>query len=286
MFDIIKDTVLDSVRLLPFLFIAFLIIEFFEHKLKDKSKKVISKSKKFGPLVGSILGIFPQCGFSVIATNFYITRIISLGTLISIYLSTSDEMLPILLSEKVPLIEIVKILFIKIFISMLIGIIIDILLSKKETRKIQKEELDCEICHDEHCGCEKSILKSAVFHKVKTLFFILVVSFFLNIAFHYIDSEILSKTFMKNNIFAPFLTSLIGLIPSCGASIMITELFLNEVINFSSLIAGLLTGSGVAILLLFKQNKNKKENILILLLVYLIGSISGVVLELIRLLIE
>ena len=134
MIEIIKDTIIDSIKLIPFLFIAFLIIELIEHKLSKKSTQMIYKSGKFGPIIGSILGAFPQCGFSVMATNLYITRIISLGTLVAIYLSTSDEMLPIFLSEKVDLLDIAKILLLKILIGMIVGFIIDLVLRKKEKK--------------------------------------------------------------------------------------------------------------------------------------------------------
>lgn len=275
MSDIIIDTLLDAVRLFPFLFIAFLLIEFFEHKLRDKNKSIITKSKKFGPIIGSILGAFPQCGFSVIATNLYITRIISIGTLISIYLSTSDEMLPLLLSEKFPIMNILYIILIKVAIGMFFGLLIDFIFTRKNKNKNKDKKLDYTICHNEKCGCNKSILRSSLLHTFKTLFFILIITFGLNILFSVVDSKVLTKLFMKNSLIAPFITSLIGLIPSCGSSIMITELFLNGVIDFSSLLSGLLTGSGVSILLLFRQNKNRKENILILLLAYFIGSMSG-----------
>lgn len=276
MVDIILDTVIDSLKLIPFLFLAFLIIEFMEHKLGDKSKKVISKSKRFGPLMGSLLGVVPQCGFSVMATNLYVTRIISLGTLVSIYLSTSDEMLPILLSEKASISIILKILLIKFLIGMIWGFVIDFVL-----RKRKEVDQNYDICESNHCHCdENNILVSSVKHTLNTILFIFIVSFVLNILVSYLDEEVLSKIFLKNNIFAPFLSSLIGLIPNCGASVMITELYLKGVLSLGTAISGLLTGSGVAILVLFKSNKNIKENIGILLIVYLIGALSGVVLNL------
>ena len=130
MLDVIVDTLLDGIKLIPFLFIAFLILELLEHKLSGKNKKIIEKSGKFGPIIGSMLGAFPQCGFSVAATNFYATRIITLGTLISIYLSTSDEMLPLLISEGVDIKLIIKVLGIKILIGMISGFIMDLIFRK------------------------------------------------------------------------------------------------------------------------------------------------------------
>ena len=278
MIDIILDTLIDSLKLLPFLFIAFLIIELIEHKLNKQTKKLVSKSGKVGPLIGSILGLFPQCGFSVMATNLYVTRIITLGTLISIYLATSDEMLPIMLSQKIAFIEIVKLLGIKFICGIIWGFIIDLSLSKKS----KKENINYEICNEDHCNChEEGVIKSTLIHTLKTLLFIMLVSFLLNILLHFIGEDNLSKLFLKNSIFGPFISSLIGLIPNCGSSIIITELYLNGAISLGSAMAGLLTGSGVALLVLFKENKDIKENVTILSLLYGLGVISGIIIELI-----
>lgn len=281
MLDIIIDTLLDSLKLIPFLFVAFLIIEAIEHKLSSKSRKIISKSGKFGPLLGSILGLVPQCGFSVVATNLYVTRIISLGTLIAIYLSTSDEMIPIFLSEKAPLSTIITILAIKFSVGLIAGYLIDLFIRKDRS----KEKANYEICQDEHCGCNHnhSIIKSSIIHTLKTATFLLIVTFILNIVFEYTGEQFLSKLFFKNTFISPFISSLIGLIPNCGSSIMIAELYLNGTLSFGATIAGLLTGSGVAILVLFKSNKNIKENIKILATIYFIGSIIGIIIDFITL---
>ena len=154
MFEVIKDTIIDTLKLIPFLWLTFYLIEVIEHKYQKKSQKMIKKSGKYGPILGGILGCFPQCGFSVMATNLYITKIISLGTLISIYLSTSDEMLPILLSEKSDIKTILSIIGVKVVIGIIAGIIIDLIFKKRKEHSIQ------EICEHEHCHCEKSILVS------------------------------------------------------------------------------------------------------------------------------
>lgn len=278
MLDIILDTIKDTLRLLPFLFVAFLIIELFEHKLSKKSKNLITVSNKSGPLLGSALGMFPQCGFSVLATNLYVTRIISLGTLISIYLSTSDEMLPILLSEKTSINMIIKILLIKFLIGMISGFIIDFILRNKE-----KPKQNYEICEDNHCHCDKeNIVISAIKHTLSTCLYIFIISLILNIIISYVDEKELSKIFLKNNAFAPFISSLLGLIPNCASSVMLTELYLKKVLSLGTSIAGLLTGSGLAILVLFKTNKNLKENLKILTLIYFIGAFSGVFINIIE----
>lgn len=265
----------DNLKLLPFLFIAFLIIELIEHKFNNKTKNFIKKSGKFGPVIGSLLGVIPQCGFSVVATNFYITRVISIGTLFSIYLSTSDEMLPIMISEGVSLKTIVGILLIKVITGMLFGFIIDFVIRKKEAGKVY----DYHVCEHEHCDCEHSVIKSSLKHTFNTLLFIIIVSFGINLLYELVGENLVSKIFMKENLFGPFLGSLLGLIPNCASSVALTELFLNGAINLGTCISGLLTGSGVALLVLFKSNKNLKENLFIVTLLYLIGVLVGILIE-------
>ena len=277
MLDIILDTLIDVVKLLPFLFVAFLLIELLEHKFSNKTKKVIKASGRFGPVLGALLGLVPQCGFPVMATNLYVARIVSLGTLISIYLSCSDEMIPILLSEGADISLIGKILLTKFLIGMVSGFVIDLIFRRKNSK------IDYDICKDEHCHCEEGIIKSALIHTGNISLFILVITFILNIIFSLGLEEYLRSIFNDNLYIVPFITSLIGFIPNCGSSVIITELYLNEVISFSSMISGLLTGSGVAILVLFKSNKSIKDSVRVLILLYLIGVISGVILELIGL---
>lgn len=277
MLEVVIDTLKDSLKLLPFLFLTFLFLEYIEHKTSSKLKKMIEKSGKLGPIIGSFLGAFPQCGFSVVATNLYATRVITLGTLISIYLSTSDEMLPILISEKVDIKIILMIILIKIITGIIMGILIDFIVQKKDQEEINH------FCHEEHCDCEHSILKSTCKHTFNILFFIMIVTFVLNLGFFYLGEEKLSELFMKNNFFSPFITSLVGLIPNCGASVALTELYLNGAITLGSSLAGLLTGSGVALLVLFKVNKDKLENIKIITLLYSIGVIVGIFINLLGL---
>lgn len=272
--EILIDTIIDVIKLLPFLFIAFLIIEFIEHKISNKSKNVISKSGKFGPILGSLLGAIPQCGFSVVATNLYITRILSLGTLISIYLSTSDEMLPILISNNMPIVEILKILGIKVLIGMFFGFLIDLVYRRKDKK-------DFHICEHDDCDCDNSLLKSSIIHTLKTVIFIFIVSLILNICFEYIGKESIEKAFMSSSIFAPLISCLVGLIPNCASSVIITEVYLNNVITLGTAIGGLLTNSGLSLLILFKNNKNIKENLTIMALIYLIGAISGIIINLV-----
>lgn len=279
MLEVFLDTLIDSIKLLPFLFIAYLIMEYIEHKTSEKSKLVIKKSGKFGPLFGGILGIFPQCGFSAAAANLYAGRIITMGTLIAIFLSTSDEMLPILISEAAPIDVILKILSIKLVIGIIAGFIIDIVIFK--FRKENKDNIEIgEICEHEHCHCEEgSISKSAIKHTINIFVFIILVSLILNIVIYFIGEDNLSNLILNKPILGPIIAGLIGLIPNCASSVIITKLYLSNVITIATMIAGLLVNSGVGILVLFKVNKKLKENITIIGLLYIIGVLSGILMQ-------
>lgn len=282
MLEIIQDTIIDSVKLLPFLFITYLIMEYIEHKTSEKAKETIQKSGKFGPFFGSVLGIFPQCGFSVSATNLYAARVITLGTLIAVYLSTSDEMLPIFISESVPITTILKILGIKLVIGMVAGFLIDFALRIKNKNKQEPEKI-VDLCEKDHCHCEHGIVKSALKHTLNIFLFIMIVTFVINIAMHFIGEETIAGFLQNKPILGPILAGLIGLIPNCAASVVITQMYLENVISAATMISGLLVGAGVGLAVLFKTNKGLKENLKITGLLYCVGVIAGILLEFIGL---
>lgn len=277
MLEILEDTIIDSIKLLPFLFVTYLIMEYIEHKTKEKTKETIKKSGKFGPLIGSILGVFPQCGFSVSATNLYSARVISLGTLIAVYLSTSDEMLPIFISEAVPISTILRILGIKMIVGMVAGFIIDFVIRLKN--KDGENEKIVDLCEKEHCHCEQGIMKSALKHTINIFAFILLITLVINMAIYFIGEERIAGFLQNKPILGPVFAGLIGLIPNCAASVIITQMYLEKVITAATMIAGLLVGAGVGLVVLFKTNKGIKENFKIVALLYVIGVISGIVLE-------
>ncbi len=277
---ILEHSVLDTLKLVPFLFLTYLLMEFIEHKTTDKVKKVIHKSGKAGPFIGGILGAVPQCGFSASAAGLYAGRVISLGTLIAIFLSTSDEMLPILISEAVDVKLILQILGIKIVIGMIAGFVIDFVVRhKKSVQNVEWKIHD--MCEHEHCHCEKSVWKSAFMHTLQIVAFILIVNLALNMVIEFVGEDSLANLFFTKPIIGELIAGLVGLIPNCASSVVITQLFLEGVISFGSMMSGLLVGSGVGLLVLFKVNEGLKENLKILALLYAIGVGSGILLGLI-----
>ena len=223
MLDAILDAVIDSLKLLPFLFVTYLLMEYMEDKLGDKSKAALKKAGNVGPLWGSVLGIFPQCGFSVTASSMYAGRVITMGTLIAVFLSTSDEMLPILISEAVNPVVIGKILAIKAFIAMIAGFAVDIVLRAVFHKK--EEEVDIHhFCEHEHCSCGQGILKPAIKHTLSIFVFILAVTAALNIVIELVGFEVLGNTVFNIPVVGELIAGLVGLIPNCGASVVITTL--------------------------------------------------------------
>lgn len=276
MSDVILDTVIDTAKLVPFLFLTYWVMEYLEHRTGAKTRKMVQKAGKWGPMIGSVLGAVPQCGFSAAASNLYAGRVITLGTLISIYLSTSDEMLPIMLSKQADARLIVSVLFMKVLIGMVAGFVIDWCYRGKQPEEGHIHDL----CEHEHCHCEEGILHSAVHHTLHISFFILLISFALNLVLYFMGEDALSAILLNHSVFGPVLAGLVGLIPNCAASVAITQLFLEGVIGIGSMMAGLLVGAGVGLLVLFRMNHHRKENFRIVGLLYAIGVVTGIVLEL------
>lgn len=278
MWDVILDTLFDVIKLLPFLFLTYLAMEYLEHRTGEKAEALVKKAGRFGPVIGGVLGIAPQCGFSAAASNFYAGRVITLGTLLSIYLSTSDEMLPVLISEKAPFGLIGKLLLAKAAVGIMAGVTVDFLLRKKNT---PPEGHIHNICEQEHCHCEQGIFRSAVSHTAQIALFILLITFLLNLLLYFAGEDVLTTLLLNRPVVGPLLAGLVGLIPNCAGSVVITQLYLEGVIGTGAAMAGLLTGSGVGLLVLFRVNRDRRENLRILGLLYGIGVSVGIVTELI-----
>ena len=272
------DGLLDTLKLLPYLFITFLLLEFIEHKFSKKNQKILSNNKKYGPIIGGLLGGLPQCGFSSMAASLFSARVITMGTLIAVFLSTSDEMLPIMISERVDILILLRIVLFKILVGIIIGFIVDLIYRKKESNNDSIKE----ICDHDHCSCDHDgIFLSSIKHTFKTTIFILIANLLINIVIYKVGEDTISNLLLNGNILTYFVSSLIGLIPNCAGSIVITELYLSNLISIGTMLAGLLTGSGIGILLLFRSNKNIKENLTILSIIYFIGVLIGILVDII-----
>ena len=268
MSEVILDTLIDSIKLVPFLFLTYLAMEYLEHKAGEKTTHMVRKAGKMGPLIGGVAGVLPQCGFSAAASNLYAGRVITLGTLIAIYLSTSDEMLPILISEKMDIRFVLGVLGAKVAIGAIAGFVIDLLVRERKIHPHDHEEEEHihEICEHENCHCEKDgIFLSAVKHTLHITFFIIVIGFVLNTALHFVGEDVLA--------------GVVGLIPNCAASVTITQLYISGVISLGAMMSGLLVGAGVGLLVLFRVNPDKKENLKIVGILYVIGVLAGIVIN-------
>lgn len=277
--DVILDTLIDFAKLLPFLFLTYLLMEWLEHKTSEKAENSIRKAGRFGPVIGGLLGVVPQCGFSASASGLYAGGIITTGTLAAIFLSTSDEMLPICISEQVEVKAIIRILATKVILGVAFGLLIDLVL-RLTGKGESKKDIHC-LCESDDCHCEEeNIFKSALIHTVKIAVFILIITFALNVLIFFAGEETLGKLFVNIPVVSCLISALVGLIPNCAASVVITELFLSGVISDGALISGLLAGSGLGILVLFRLNKNIKQNVTITAVIYALSVAAGAVIEL------
>lgn len=279
MLDVLLDALLDTAKLIPFLFLAYLMLELIEHHASKKAKDFTAKAGHLGPLVGSLLGVVPQCGFSASASNLYSGGVISLGTLIAIFLSTSDEMLPVMLSEGADISRILPLLAIKVGCGILIGFGVDLVL--RFLKKAPAERSISRLCEEEHCHCGNGgVIRSALLHTGEISLFIFLFSFGIGTILFFVGEESLAAFAASKSILVPILAALVGLIPNCASSVILTELFLDGVISTGAVVAGLLAGSGVGLLILFRINKRMKENLAITAVIYLSGTAVGILLDL------
>ena len=290
--DVLLDAVSDTLRLVPFLFLTYLVMEYLEHKTQDTARQMIRRAGKLGPLIGGIAGVFPQCGFSAAASSLYAGGVISAGTLMAVFLSTSDEMLPIFISEAVDIQVILKILGVKIAIGAVSGFVLDILWragSRKrreynEHRHIHREHHETDIhdlCEHEHCHCEEgSILKSAVIHSLQITLFIFLVTLAIGFLVEILGEDQIGSIIGNQPVLGVLLAALVGMIPNCAGSVIITQMYLGGILGTGQMLAGLLAGAGVGILVLCRTNRGAKENLGLIGLLYVISVCWGILFEL------
>lgn len=278
MFEVIEDTLIDGVKLIPFLFITYLFMEILEHKMNNNVREKIARAGRSGPIWGGILGVLPQCGFSTAAASLYSGGIITVGTLIAVFMSTSDEMLPILISRAVGAETIFRILAVKVVIAVISGLVAEYVYIKVFLKKEREPDIHV-VCEEEHCHCEDGAVVSAIKHTVKIAVYIILISFVLNVITHFWGIENIKDLFSSMPVFEQMLSALIGLIPNCASSVVITEFYLDGVISAGAMMAGLLVNAGVGMLVLFRLNRHIKQNLSIVAVMYFLGVFWGIIIQ-------
>lgn len=277
--EVILHGFVDTLKLVLFLFLTYLLMEFIEHKASDKVKGAMGRAGRVGPLFGGIFGAVPQCGFSAAAANLYTGRVITLGTLIAVFLSTSDEMLPILIATDMKIGKVLLIIAYKCAVGILMGFAVDLAM---KVMKIGKEEINIdEICDNDDCHCENGILRSALHHTFSVSFFVFVVTVLVNALVFFIGDGALSGTLFAVPVISHILCALVGLIPNCASSVALTKFAMSGVISAGAMMSGLFAGAGVGLAILFRMNKRGKENLVIAALLVVIGTVFGLIADLI-----
>ncbi len=276
---VLEHPLLETALMAPILFLAYLFMEWLEHAGSTKLTNTINRSKRFGPILGSALGLIPQCGFSGAIAGMYAAGTVTAGTLIAVILATSDEMLPLMipnvLTGGISIFTVVLILVLKLFSGIIVGFAVDFIRHRRHT---DKEQHIHDFCEQEHCSCDNGVFRSAALHTLKVLAIVLAVSVILHFAVELIPESAL-KNILNFPVLSDIAAAILGLVPSCAISVMLTELYIEGALGVGPLLCGLLTNGGVGLLVLYRVNRNKKDNLIITLIVFatglLIGSVVG-----------
>lgn len=347
----IEHALEDTLVLVPFLFVTYIALEALEHAAGARANAVVRRAGAAGPVAGALLGVVPQCGFSAMAATLYAGRVVTLGTLVAVFLSTSDEMLPMLVAERVDAGLLFRVLGLKVLVALITGVLADLAIRalRKNARvhaflrrtvfSVRRDGMEadvvdqmaeggetaehiCRLCEQDHCGCGHdhahvhegehghahghedadglvagcdhdhghghshaggrfgivgSILMSAVSHTVQVSLFIFLVTFALVLVLETVGEDALAAFLSGNQLLAVFASALVGLVPNCSASVVITQLYLEGVLGFAPLMAGLLTSAGVGYLVLFRTNRHPRENVVIVVGLFLVACVWGLV---------
>ena len=277
----VLHTLIDTAKIVPFLFLTYLLMEFLEHKAGGAPERWLRTSGKIGPLVGGALGVLPQCGFSAAATGFYPGRMITTGTLIAVYLSTSDEMLPILLSSGAPLPTVLKLLATKLIIGVAAGFVIDGItrLIVRATGKEQEPQIE-ELCERENCDCGDRFVLSALKHTAYITIFLLIFTFVLTLGIELIGEENIQSVVLDRPVLGSLLAGLVGLIPNCASSVALTSLFVDGVLSSGALLSGLMVNAGVGLAILFRNNRPVRDSLRVVAILFGISVVCGILIDL------
>ena len=275
--EVVLHGLLDTLNVAVFLFFTYLLMEYIEHRASDKLNALMSRCGKYGPCVASLFGAIPQCSFSAAVANLYTGRVVTVGTVIAAFVSTSDEMLPILVSSGAEIGSILLIIVYKILAGLVVGLAIDALVRK--LGKHEEVNIDA-ICENDNCHCENGILKSAAHHTLTVGAFVLVVTLLLNTVLFFVDEDVLSGSIFAIPFVSHVICALLGLIPNCAVSVALAKLCVEGIISSGAMISGLCSAAGVGVLVLFRMNRDKKSNFAILAVLFVTGVIFGLFAEL------
>ena len=274
-------TLIDTAKVVPFLFLTYLLMEFLEHKAGGAPERWLRGSGKIGPLVGGALGVLPQCGFSAAATSFYTGRMITTGTLIAVYLSTSDEMLPLLISSGAPIPTILKLLGTKLAVGIGAGFAIDGLTRLVwRGKKVEQEPGIEELCERENCDCGDRFVLSALKHTAYITIFLLLFTFALNIGIELVGEENIKTAVLNRPVLGSILSAIVGLIPNCASSVVLTSLFVDGVLSSGALLSGLMVNAGVGLAILFRNNRPVKDSLRVVAILFGISVVCGILIDL------
>lgn len=301
--DVIADSVLDTLELVPFLFVTYLAMEALEHSTEGRVQGIVARAGHAGPIVGALLGAIPQCGFSAMAATLFSGGVVTVGTLVAVILSTSDEMVPVFLAHQEPVGRLLSIMLLKVVVGIIVGLLLDAVLHAVRHVGNPKPHIH-DLCERARCHCEDeegeedalseqasgdathahhhghghwAIVRSAAVHTVQVTGFILLVTFLFGLLIEVMGGDELALLLGSHPVRATFLAALVGLIPNCGASVAITELYLDGVLGAGPMVAGLLASGGVGLLVLFRTNNNVRQNIAIMAFVYVVGVVVGLI---------
>ncbi len=290
--EALKDALIDTLWVIPFLYLAYLLVGYFSHEGNGKYSKLLHHTKKVGPLVGAFLGCVPQCGFSSVMSKLYSNKVVTLGTLMAVFIATSDEAIPLMISKPEFVPKLLLLLAFKVAFAIVIGYAIDLMLGlftikKKKAAQVEviKEGDHCEHAHDEkhehdHC-CAKNIFVDALKHTLIITAWVFVATLIINLVLGYAGLDALKGIFTDNIYLQIVIGCAIGLIPNCAGSVFLVELYMSGALGFAALVGGLCAGAGVGLIVLFTVNKKKIwQNLAIVVSLYAIAVGCGMIVSL------